>query len=132
MGSEAEEIFIDRNSSRNKYLVNKEILGVNSQSKLMKAIAQDQKETLTTEINRQRNECLGIIGRLINIQDQISDAAKNHILLTNPYYMNRQVGLMKSSTEEIPKQELKIEKIFNDQEKTNIASQHKMLNHIGS
>jgi hypothetical protein len=28
LGSETEEIFIDRNSSRNKYMVNKEILGV--------------------------------------------------------------------------------------------------------
>lgn len=52
MGSETEEVFIDRNTSRNKYLVNKEILGVQTQSKLMKAIAQDQKETITSEINR--------------------------------------------------------------------------------
>jgi hypothetical protein len=41
---------------------------------------------------------------------------------------------MKSSEESPAKQSLKIEKLLGDthEEKTNIASQHKMLNHIGS
>ena len=38
---------------------------------------------------------------------------------------------MKSS-DEPSKPSLKVDKIFNDSEKTSIASEHKMLNHIGS
>lgn len=131
MGSESEEIFVERNTGRNKYQVNKEVLGVETDSELMKVIAQGQRETIISEINRQRNECLSTIGRLISVQDQIVESAKNHIYMINPYYKNAQVGLMKSS-DEPSKPTLKVDKIFNDSEKTLIANEHKMLNHIGS
>ena len=69
MGSETEEVWVERNTGRNKYLVNKEVLGVETKSELMRAIALDQKETIISEINRQRNECLSTVGRLISVQE---------------------------------------------------------------
>ena len=69
MGLESEEIWVERNTGRNKYSINKEILGVDTDSELMKIIAQNQRETIISEINRQRNECLSTIGRLISVQE---------------------------------------------------------------
>jgi hypothetical protein len=88
MGSETEELWVERNTGRNKYNINKEVLGVETESGLMKAIAQNQKETIISEINRQRNECLSTVGRLISVQEQILESAKNHIYMINPYYKN--------------------------------------------
>lgn len=41
IGGESEKIFVERNTDRNKYCINKEILGIQTQSELLKAISQN-------------------------------------------------------------------------------------------
>ena len=78
----------------------------NFQSEALQTLSQkclSQREMLMSEgqeINRIRNECFSLTSKLIKIQQEISDALKNQMFFLNPYILNKQVGLMKSSTSE--------------------------------